>query len=331
MSKKVLGALLAVVMLISVLSVSVFAVGNTSYEEDPSAYTQNWTLGTPVSKGGSTYEVQVSLSTNYAVGPVAFRLEGVTSVTGVVGGTEYYSNPLTTVGDTGMVLMIPDTTATVVAKSVNGHIATVTYTTNAANGAVTIANDPKGASTPNGTLVAARCTANTVNASDFVVGQVAYVDGATVNPPAAETPVLTGIGTAVVDDAKGYVYGIPASTADITKLFTASASGVIEVTANDAGAKNGTGATLTLYNSTKTEVVKTYKVVIFGDVNGDGALTLEDAGIVGQVANYLADPFDGAYKFAADVNSDAAVTLEDAGVIGQVANYLADPITNPWA
>ncbi len=331
MSKKVLGALLALVMVLSVLSVSAFAVGGTSYEEDPSAYTQNWTLGIPVSKGGSTYEVKVSLSTNYPVGPVAFRLEGVTSVTGVVAGTEYYSNPLTTVGDSGMVLMIPDTAATVPAKSVNGHIATVTYTTNNANGAVTIANDPKGASTPNGTLVAARCTAGTVNASDFVVGQLAYVDGQTVNPPAAETPVLTGVNGGFVDEENGYVYGVPASTANPTTYF--STAGYVEMVANSAGAINGTGATLNLYtDSSKGTLVKSYKLVIFGDVTGDGAVNLQDAGAVQTSANFVTDPLKDCYFFAADVNCDRAVNLQDAGAVQTAANFVTDPISaNPWA
>ena len=62
-SRKVLGALLAVVMVLSVLSISAFAAGGTSYEEDAS-FTQSWSLGTPVSLGGNQYKVEVILSTN---------------------------------------------------------------------------------------------------------------------------------------------------------------------------------------------------------------------------------------------------------------------------
>ena len=72
-SRKVLGALLAVVMVLSVLSISAFAAGGTSYEEDAS-FTQSWSLGTPVSLGGNQYKVDVILSTNYEVGPVSFKL-----------------------------------------------------------------------------------------------------------------------------------------------------------------------------------------------------------------------------------------------------------------
>ena len=334
-SRKVLGALLAVVMVLSVLSISAFAAGATSYEEDAS-FTQNWSLGTPTKVSGNQYKVDVILSTNYEVGPVSFKLQGVTSVDNVAVGAGYYTGALTDKANNGLVLMVPNTNGqTVVAKSCNNAvIATVTYTTSNANGAVTIANDPKNASNPGGSLVAGRCTAGTVNASDFVVGQVAYVDGQTVNPPAAETPVLTGVNGAVVDDSNNYVYGIPAATANVATYLSASASGVIEITANAAGAKNGTGATITLYNSTKTEVIKSYTLIIFGDIDGDGEAAAPDAGILSQYANYVsdADSLTGAYYFAADLDGDGEAAAPDAGILSQYANYVSDTITvNPWA
>ena len=330
-SRKILGALLAVVMVISMFSICAFAAGDTFYEnaEDAAKYTQSWSLGTPVSQGGTTYTVQVMLSTNYPVGPIAFRLEGA-NVTGVVAGSEYYSNPLSTTSDTGMVLMIPDTTDTVPAISVNGHIATVTYTTNNANGVVTIANDPKNADNPGGSLVAARCTAGTVNASNFAVGQVASVGGEIINPP-AQTATLTGVNGGFVDETRGYVYGVPASTANPATYF--STTGYIEMVANSAGAINGTGATLNLYtDSSKGTLVKSYKLVIFGDVTGDGAVNLQDAGVVQTSANFVTDPLTDCYFFAADVNCDNAVNLQDAGAVQTTANFVTDPISaNPWA
>ncbi|MBR2877014.1 MAG: hypothetical protein IKC01_07740 [Clostridia bacterium] len=333
-TRKVLGAVLAVLLVFNVLAVSAFAAGATSYEEDASLYTQNWSLSTPTPVSGSQYKVNVILSTNYLVGPVSFKLEGVSSIDLVEVGTGYYAGSLTDKANDGRVFMVPDTTDTVPGVSCNSAIvAVVTYTTSAANGAVTIANDPKTESNPQGTLVAARLVGSeAVNTANFVLGQTAYVDGATVNPPAGEDVTLSGVGTGVVDEARGFVYGIPAATADITTLFEVSGSGVIEVEPNAQGNTNATGAVLKVYkDSSKAEVVGSYEVVVFGDVNGDGALTLEDAGKVGQVANYLGDPFTGAYLFAADATCDAAITLEDAGKIGQVANYLGDPITNPWA
>ncbi len=301
-SRKILGALLAVVMVISMFSICAFAAGDTFYEnaEDAAKYTQSWSLGTPVSQGGTTYTVQVMLSTNYPVGPIAFRLEGA-NVTGVVAGSEYYSNPLSTTSDTGMVLMIPDTTDTVPAISVNGHIATVTYTTNNANGVVTIANDPKNADNPGGSLVAARCTAGTVNASNFGVGQVASVGGEIINPPVAENAdlaVKSGVNGVVIDTNKkfgnaydGVVYGDIAlnkgenkisSGAHYDSFFTATNGGsVTAVKSIYSGrvASWGTGTTLQVKNADGT-VAKTYLVVIIGDVDGNGIIDTGDVGLI---------------------------------------------------
>ena len=332
-SRKVLGALLAIVMVLSVISISAFAAGATYYEEDAS-YTQSWFLGTPAKVSGNQYKVDVKLSTNYLVGPVSFKLEGVTTVDAIEVGAGYYPGALTDKGNSGIVLMIPDTSSTVYGKSCNDAVvATVTYTTNAANGVVSIANDPKNANNPGGTLVAARLTEEVVNISDFIVGQVATVDGATVTPP-AETPVLTGLKGAVVDNTNNYVYGIPAATANVSTYLSASASGVVEVTANEAGAKNGTGAEIKLYNSAKTEVIKSYTLIIFGDLDGDGEAAAPDAGILSQYANYVtdADSLTGAYYFAADIDGDGEAAATDAGILSQYSNYVTEEITvNPWA
>lgn len=332
-SKKILGALLAIIVVLNVFAVSAFAAGKTVWEDDAS-YTQSWSLSAPTPVAGTQYKVNVILSTNYLVGPLSFKLEGVTSIDSVQVGAGYYAGAKIEKANSGLIFMVPATGNTVPGVSCNESVvAVVTYSTSAAGGAVTIANDPKSESNPYGTLIASRLIGSeAVNSADFAVGQIAYVDGATVNPPAGEDVVLTGVNTGVVDDVNGFVYGIPASTSDITAFFSVSGSGVIDVEPNEQGIANATGARLVVYkDSSKAEVVKSYDVVIFGDVNGDGALTLEDAGKVGQVANYLGDPFTGAYLFAADATCDSAITLEDAGKIGQIANYLGDPITNPWA
>ena len=297
-SRKVLGALLAVVMVLSVLSISAFAAGGTSYEEDAS-FTQSWSLGTPVSLGGNQYKVEVILSTNYEVGPVSFKLEGVTSIPAEIAvGAGYYAGALTDKSDSGLVLMIPDTNGAgnVEAKSCNNAvIATVTYTTNNANGAVTIAKDVKHAGNPNGSLVAARCTSGSVNKSDFVVGQTTTVSGELVyevsgepTPPPA-TATLTGVNGGFVDETRGYVYGVPLKTANPATYF--STTGYVELVDNSNDAKYGTGDTLNLYtDSSKGTLVKSYTIVIFGDVDGDGAVGLPDAGMVQQAAVNLIDP-----------------------------------------
>lgn len=283
-SRKVLGALLAVVMVLSVLSISAFAAGATSYEEDAS-FTQNWSLGTPDPLGGNQYKVDVILSTNYEVGPVSFKLDGVTSVDSVAVGAGYYAGAITDKASDGRVFMVPDTSATVPAVSCNDAvIATVTYKTNNANGVVTIANDPKNAGNPNGTLVAARCTAGTVNASNFIVGQVAYVDGQTVNPPAGSADLEVKSGSAVIINTTytlggqydGVVYGFTitgignemANTNFITNNLQATDGSELTIKAAK-GSRYGTGSTITVGD-------KTYAIVVFGDANSDGRINGQD-------------------------------------------------------
>lgn len=311
-SRKVLGALLAVVMVLSVLSISAFAAGGTSYEEDAS-FTQSWSLGTPVSLGGNQYKVDVILSTNYEVGPVSFKLEGVTSIPAeITVGAGYYAGALTDKSDSGLVLMIPDTSGAgnIAAKSCNNAvIATVTYTTNNANGAVTIAKDVKHAGNPNGSLVAARCTSGSVNKSDFVVGQTTTVSGELVyevsgepTPPpvveSADLAVKSGVLGVIIDTNKkfgnaydGVVYGDIAlnkgenkisSGAHYDSFFTATNGGsVTAVKSIYSGrvASWGTGTTLQVKNADGT-VAKTYLVVIIGDVDGNGIIDTGDVGLI---------------------------------------------------
>lgn len=326
-SRKVLGALLAVVMVLSVLSISAFAAGGTSYEEDAS-FTQSWSLGTPVSLGGNQYKVDVILSTNYYVGPVSFKLEGVTSIPAEIAvGAGYYAGALTDKSDSGLVLMIPDTNGAgnVEAKSCNNAvIATVTYTTNNANGAVTIAKDVKHAGNPNGSLVAARCTSGSVNKSDFVVGQTTTVSGELVyevsgepTPPPA-TATLTGTNGGFVDETRGYVYGVPAK-ANPTTYF--STTGYIEMVANAAGYTNGTGAKLNLYtDSSKGTLVKSYTLVIFGDLNNDSAVDVNDTLVLSKHVSATATIVDPVVLFASDVaeiGSGVDVNVNDLNALNK--------------
>ena len=318
-SRKVLGALLAIVMVLSVISISAFAAGATYYEEDAS-YTQSWFLGTPAKVSGNQYKVDVKLSTNYLVGPVSFKLEGVTTVDAIEVGAGYYPGALTDKGNSGIVLMIPDTSSTVYGKSCNDAVvATVTYTTNAANGVVSIANDPKNANNPGGTLVAARLTEEVVNISDFIVGQTAFVDGATVNPPAADV-TLTGKNGAVIDNTREYIYGIPLKTTDFDKYF--STTGVIDLVDNSADGKYGTGDTINLYtDNSKSDCVKSYTLILFGDLDGNGDADVTDFGIMEKhvTASLLID--DPVVLFAADLDSPSenvtaqSIDVTDFGVM----------------
>ena len=98
--------------------------------------------------------------------------------------------------------------------------------------------------------------------------------------------------------------------------------------ANDQGVTNGTGATLVV-KDTKGNEVAYFTLVVFGDVNGDGAVTAADSDTVGIAA--LGGTIEGdAYNFAADVNADATTTAADSDIISIAA--LGGEITvNPYA
>lgn len=332
-SRKVLSALLAVVMVIGMLSVCAFAAGGTFYEnaEDAAKYTQSWSLGTPDSNGGNSYTIKVYLSTDYPVGPVSFKLEGAV-VTAVDEGDDYYKGKALTTetSDAGKVFLVPNTDGeTIPAVSIDGHVATVTYTTSNANGAVTIAADPKNAENPGGSLVAARCTAGTVNASNFGVGQTASVSGQVITPP-AQTATLSGTNGGFVDEANRYVYGVPAETANPATYF--STTGYIEMVANDKGVINGTGATLNLYtDSSKGTLVKSYTLVVFGDVDGSGVIDGDDFTPVMRHAAGQGTIDDAAILFAADVNASGIVDGDDATPIARHAAGQGSIAPNIWA
>jgi len=343
-SRKILGALLAVVMVLSVLSISAFAAGATSYEDlenDPLAanYSQTWALGTP-SGSDSTYTVDVLLTTNYNVGPVSFKLEGVTSIVEIEVKDGYYKDAtLADKANSGLILMVPDTSSTVVSKEASGTIATITYTTNAAGGVVSIANDPKNANNPNGTLVAARATAATINVSDFVVGQPKVtVTGPGATPPAgdADLELKSGVKGIVVDSSKtfagsydGVVYGFNQTANNtfknanyIKNALEATSDVDLVIRASDGGTaatgNYGTGSTITVLNADGS-TAKVYAVCIFGDVDGNGLINTADANAVKASVNNTKIPNNSIQRLAANAQNVNNATMMHNIVTGDAS------------
>lgn len=314
MSKKVIGALLALVMALSVFSLTVFAVGQISDESttDAAKYTQTWSLSTPELDSGSTYKVKVYLKTNYPVGPVQFKLNNVSGAT-VTRGSGYYTQSEVKCSPSGLVILTPSTSAPLVGETFETarEIAVITYTKGSAD--PVIDNSPKTIANPTGTLYAARLSGSTaVNSANLVLGQTVSIDGQTPTPPAGNV-TLTGKNGGVVDTARGYVYGVPVGTADPTTYFTTT--GYMEmVKANIDGAKiNGTGATLNLYSdSSKATLVKSYTLIIFGDVDGNGAVDVNDSMAVDKHVAATLLLTGEVFRFAADVDPNDAVDVNDS-------------------
>ncbi len=282
-SRRVLGAVLAVMLVLNVFAVSAFAAGGTSYESNAADYSQTWQV---VSAG--TNKVNITLKTDYLTGPIQFKLSGCT-VTAVTVGAGYYSNAKVEFNSQGLVLLVPDTTDTVEGKKIDGVVATVTYT----GSTPTIENSPKTASVPNGTLIAARLTAGTVNDSDLVFGQTVTVSGSTGGgtTTTADLKLKSGAQEGILIDTQktfggayaGVVYGFTGTTFKnatyIKNAVEATNGGSIEVYTSDNKTTNagnyGTGSTVVVKNSDGT-VSKTYAICIFGDVDGNGLINTND-------------------------------------------------------
>ncbi len=86
----------------------------------------------------------------------------------------------------------------------------------------------------------------------------------------------------------------------------------------------GTGTRVDLIDSATNEILETYKVVIFGDVNGDGVIDLNDEGMIVDIGNYALpewDPeTDAAFITAGDIFRDGIIDENDAAAIIGVQN-----------
>lgn len=330
MSKKILSVVLALVLVMTTFAVCAFAVGGTGYEDKDSTYTQTWALGEPVDNGNGTWSVDVILKANYYVGAISFVVTNSNPTAAVLktvtkGAALTYEANIQKNSKSGLVAIIPepiDESEKGVDLTAGGVIATLTYTlADGESAQLAIANDPKTATSTGGDLIAARLSDNNLTTATMIYGQTVTSVGDSVNlGNAAADPVLSGVDTGVVDAENGYVYGVPAG-ADANAYF-AVADGSFELSGN------GTGATLVV-KTTSGDVFATYTLIIFGDVNGDGAITATDAATI-EAASLGASMSSDANAFAADVNSDGSITATDAATVE--AASLGGAITvNPYA
>ncbi len=186
MSKKLISVMLALVMVLSVFSVSAFAAVNVEYEtfdeetEDAIAYTQYWSIETDnVANAAGEYTVNVCLETNYVVGAMSFVIKatGATIKAATEGDaiTEGYNADVQISDDGNKVFIIPDPSyegengLTLEAGSV---IATLTYTLDEGVQTATLdlINDAKTVDN-SGDLVAVRLDDETLSTETMFYGQ----------------------------------------------------------------------------------------------------------------------------------------------------------------
>ena len=351
MSKKLLSVFVALMMVVSMFAIVANAAG---YEDDETAaeYTQDWALSEPVDNGDGTWTVDVLLTTNYGTGPIQFVLTNTdTSVAAIKSVTlgdaipADYNATVSVSKAKGKVMIIADTagTGTITAEEIDGVIATVVYTY-AGEGSAEIAIDDNAKSATNvaGTLIAARMSDGDLVTGDPITGQTVTVGDSVIIGGAAEAPTLavidgtigviattrqdmycdemgTGMGVATFT---GYIYGVePEYSESIDAVFEVVGDGYMTVVANEAGSEAGTGTVVEVYDNSDN-LVASYVLVIFGDVNGDGMVDAVDAGDIelhdgwAYEASSNGMRFEYAYQaFAADVNCDFMADAVDAGDI----------------
>lgn len=111
---------------------------------------------------------------------------------------------------------------------------------------------------------------------------------------------------------------------DVSKLFSTLTGCHAELDASTP--TFGTGAIVNIINDTTNEVIKTYDVSVFADVNTDNYTDSADTSlvdIVGQGLYEFSANGDSAYDLAADVNGDASIDASDVALLDSVSQGIA--------
>lgn len=350
-TRKILSVVLALVMAVSMLAIGASA----GYEagENATNYTQTWALSEPVDNGDGTYSVDVSLTTNYPTGAIQFVVTNSDSTVATLKDAKLgsaipaaYGATINKSASKGKVVIIPTTTEdTITAQAIDGVVATLTYTYSGSGSAnIAIENSPKSETNVNGSLIAARMSDGDVVTGDMITGQkvISVGETRTIGGSAAVPPTLAVVeGTGGVidtdrtelnvdgDTVTGYIYGVePENYESVTDVFEVTGDGSIEVVANDAGSEAGTGTIVNVLDA-DGEVVETYVLVIFGDIDGDGAITADDAAYIELHAAYMYYENDCSGQiespvvlFAADVDISEDASADDASYVELSAAYM---------
>lgn len=191
-------------------------------------------------------------------------------------------------------------------------------------------------------------------AKDLKIDRQAEVDAVTeaivtaIENLKSGTLELVGLGTTVIDNERGFIYGLV--DADIEAITDLVAQGYAEVigngyvkcTAVNGNANLGTGAKVELIrgtddgDDTNNEVVKTYYIVIFGDLDGDAFITNDDIYDLTQYAAWNDTEYDYESQmnlpqvFAMDIDANGEVTLDDAYYVLEYAAWNIDSVKQTY-
>lgn len=125
----------------------------------------------------------------------------------------------------------------------------------------------------------------------------------------------------VIDYSNKYIYGIDAGIQSIKPyVYTDEGYTISEITA-----KQGFGTSAKVNLMLENDVVETYTVVLFGDVNGDGWYDGQDAVLVNMIANGMLtrEQVGEAVWMAADCNHDGVIDQGDVDLLNRAGLLLS--------
>ncbi len=123
----------------------------------------------------------------------------------------------------------------------------------------------------------------------------------------------------IIDDVNLYISGLVVGSS-LETLIKATPGGKLVFHNTPKGP--GTGTVVDLMSD--GEVVRSYTIIIYGDVDGDGNIDSTDASVLVNYENYVVSwdsTTDAALYRASDLNGDGVVDSIDAGIATDVENY----------
>jgi len=125
-----------------------------------------------------------------------------------------------------------------------------------------------------------------------------------------------------------FVYGLDIYNLFVDGLYesTGGAYVVIDRTFNNSGI-DSTGVRITVYtDETMTTVVKSYWIVVFGDINGDGTIDYTDYSVIVDAYEYTYDwtwysADDNPWMYSCDLNHDGGVDSTDLSIMLDANEY----------
>ena len=128
--------------------------------------------------------------------------------------------------------------------------------------------------------------------------------------------------TCVIDYVDSFIYGIAPGSNSLADYVNVVPGYEISYVPTTNGFGTGTTVNVTIVGLT----IGSFKIVLYGDVNGDGSTDSMDAGVMVDNENYLVSwdpPADAEYIKAGDLNGDGSIDSIDAGIVVDSENYMS--------